>query len=483
MLFMGIDIGTQGVRVIAADERGSVAAGSSVPFETLNVSEINDQYEQIPEVWWRSAKQAIKAVMQELKTKGFQPFEIRAVSVDGTSGTILALDENHRPLTNGIMYNDMRAKAETETVRKVSSAHEHRAGFRYNASFALPKALWLMKNRTPVYEKAKRIIHQSDYIVGKLCGEYGISDYSNALKSGYDLMEHCWPEYIRELGMDRSKLPVILAPGEKIGNVTRQAAEELGLSQETAITAGATDGYASALAAGAVHVGDWASIIGTTLVLKGVTADIVIDPTGSSYSHKLPSGSWMTGGASNVGGRYLNGHFGKEEFMLYDRTAEQFSPTGALIYPLTGVGERYPFLDPEAKAFAKGDISDKRVLYTAILEGVGYVERLAYEKYLAAGCRVGDIIFTSGGACKSDVWLEIRAGILNRSLKVPSVVEAAMGMAMLAASKTCFNSLEEAADRMITFAKTVEPVREKVEKYQELYGLFQEECSKNFNMG
>lgn len=482
MIFMGIDIGTQGVRVIAADEKGSVATGASVPFETLNISEISGQYEQNPEEWWKSVKQAIAAVVRELKNNGIEPYEIRAISVDGTSGTILAVDENHMPLTNGIMYNDMRSKAETEVIRQVSSAHERKAGFRYNASFALPKVLWIMKNRPRIYENAKRIIHQSDYITGKLCGEYGVSDYSNALKSGYDLMDCCWPEYISELGMDRSKLPLILAPGEKIGNVTSQAAEELGLSEETVITAGATDGYASALAAGAVHVGDWTTIIGTTLVLKGVTSDIIIDPTGSSYSHKLPSGYWMTGGASNTGGRYLNSHFNKDEFMFYDRSAEMLSPTGVLIYPLTGVGERYPFLDPEARAFTEGDVSDKRVLYTAIMEGVGYVERLAYEKYLKMGCKVGSEIFTSGGASKSVEWLRIRASILDRSLKVPRVVEAAMGMAMLAASKTCYGSLEEAADRMITFDKTVEPVKEKVKRYHELYGLFYEQCREKFRL-
>jgi sugar (pentulose or hexulose) kinase len=480
MLFMGIDIGTQGVRVIAADENGSIAAGSSIWFETLNVSEVDNQREQSSEVWWNSVKRAIAATTRELKDKGFRTSEIQAIGVDGTSGTILAIDKNHTALTNGIMYNDMRSKKQAEEVRRVSSDHERKAGFRYNASFALPKALWIMEQEPHIYEQAERIIHQTDFIVGKLCGEYGVSDYSNALKSGYDLIDNCWPEYIGKLGIERSKLPEILAPGEKIGNVSQEAADEMGLSVKTAVTAGATDGYASALAAGAVHIGDWATIIGTTLVLKGVTSDIRIDPTGSSYSHKLPSGSWMTGGASNAGGCYLNSRFGTEEFKFYDRSAEMLSPTGVLIYPLTGVGERYPFLDPEARAFICGDTSDKSVLYTAIMEGVGYVEKLAYEKYLDMGCKVGDEIFTTGGACKSEEWLRIRASILERSLKVPVAAEAAIGTAMLAASKTYFGSLEDAADRMISFVKTVEPVKEKVKRYQELYGLFYEQCEKSF---
>ena len=482
MLFMGIDIGTQGTRVIVSDETGGIAAGASVSFERLNIADIPGHYEQDPRIWWKSAAEAVSAAVRELKDKGFKPADIVAVSVDGTSGTILPIDRENVPLLNGIMYNDMRSKAETEAVREMAAEHEKKLGLRFNASFALPKLLWIGNHLPDIYKKAGRIIHQADYIVGKLCGEYGISDYSNALKTGYDLIDNHWPDFIDGLGLDRLKLPDIAAPGEIIGRVSKKAAEELGLSTETYVTAGATDGYTSALAAGAVHTGSWATILGTTLVLKGVSPDIVRDPTGSSYCHKLPSGSWLAGGASNVGGICLNSRFDKSEFGRLNASAEMLFPTGVLVYPLTGVGERYPFIDPEAREFILGDTSDERILYTALMEGVGYVERLAYNLNENLGCVVGNEIFTSGGGCRSDAWLRIRASIMNRMLKVPAVVDAAMGSAMLAASKTCFSSLEDAADSMITFAKTVEPVKEKVKSYDELYGAFYEQCRRHFKM-
>lgn len=482
MLFMGIDIGTQGTRVIVSDKTGGIAASASVSLQTLNLASIPDHYEQSPDVWWKSTAEAIAATIGELKNKGFKPSDILAVSVDGTSGTILPIDNENNPLSNGMMYNDMRSKNETLEVRSLSGIHEQKMGLRFNASFALPKMLWIKKNMPKIYENSRLIIHQADYIVGKLCGEYGRSDYSNSLKTGYDLIDDCWPDYMVELGIDRTKLPVITAPGEIIGRVSQEAAKELGLSVHTLVTAGATDGYASALAAGAVHVGSWATIIGTTLVLKGVSQSIVIDKTGSSYCHKLPSGSWMVGGASNVGGRCLNNRFSKEEFKLLDTSVDRLSPTGVLIYPLTGKGERYPFVDPSAQEFIVGDVYDSRVMYTALMEGVGYVERLAYDLNKKMGCTIGDEIYTSGGACRSDEWLRIRASIMNRSLKVPVVVDAAMGSAILAASKTFYSSLEEAADNMITFAKTVEPVKEKVKIYDELYAAFYEECRNRFEL-
>ena len=308
-----------------------------------------------------------------------------------------------------------------------------------------------------------------------------MSDYSDSLKTGYDLLDNKWPDFLQKLGLDSDKLPRIIAPGEPIAKISAKAAEETGLSRETLVVAGATDGYASALAAGACRVGDWASIIGTTLVLKGVSKDIVIDPTGSSYCHKLPAGTWMVGGASNVGGRCLNARFGTANFEALDGQAKIIAPSGVLIYPLTAKGERYPFVDPEAEEFIVGDASDLNVLYTALMEGVGYTERLAYELNQRMGLVVGDEIFTSGGACKSDVWLQIRANILNRTLKVPAVVDAAMGMVLVAAGSH-FGSLEQAAGSLLRFDKMVEPNGEAVKRHDELFHRFEQECRKRFSM-
>ncbi len=482
MLFMGIDIGTQGVRAIVSDERGSIASGASIPFESINIAAHPGHYEQSSETWWECTAEVIAQVVKGLEGKGIKASEICAISIDGTSGTVLPVGRDYRPLSNGIMYNDMRAREETEAVRQVSREHESKMGLRFNPSFSLPKALWIKKNKPEIYEKARLILHQSDYIVGRLCGEYGVSDYSNSLKMGYDLIDEVWPDSIEKLGIDRGKLPAIVAPGKVIGKVSKEAAAQLGLSSETDIVAGATDGYASALAAGSVHVGSWATILGTTLVLKGVSSGIVLDPTGSSYCHKLPSGAWMVGGASNVGGNCLNNRFDKKEFAALDREVDGITPSGVLIYPLTGKGERYPFVDANAQEFIVGDVSDRKVLYTALMEGVGYVERLAYDLNARIGCTIGDEIFTSGGGCRSEEWLRIRASILNRCLKVPEVVEAAMGSAMLAASETCFRSLEAAAGSMIKFTKTIEPVREKVKTYDELYGAFCQQCKSRFEL-
>jgi xylulokinase len=120
-------------------------------------------------------------------------------------------------------------------------------------------------------------------------------------------------------------------------------------------------------------------------------------------------------------------------------------------------------------------------LYPALLEGVGFAERLAFERMMKLGCPVGDTIFATGGACRSDVWLKIRASILNRRLAVPRVVDAAMGSALLAASGH-FGSLKAAAAAMISFDKEVEPEPAWVAPYEEAYRAFEADCAKLYRM-
>ena len=473
MLFMGIDVGTQGVRCVVSDEAGRLAAAKSVPFETLSISETEGWLEQSPDHWQAAAEAAIRDCAARLRAQGVPASEVRAISIDGTSGTILALDADHRPLTNGIMYNDPRARAEAARVHAALAGQEARLGYRFGASFSLPRILWVRDNLPEIYAKTALFAHQSDYVAGLLCGEYAVSDYSNALKTGFDLLEGRWPAEIEGLGIDPAKLPRVVRPGEPIARVTREAAERLGLSPETWVVGGSTDGYASALAAGAVKPGRWASIIGTTFVLKGVTERLALDPSGASYSHRLPSGAWLLGGAGNIGGRTLNAAAAGRDFDALNAEAEGLIPTGVRCYPLPGKGERFPFVDPDCRPFYVGDVFGGR-LYPAVMEGVAFAEKLALDRMAKLGCPVGDTLFAAGGACRSDLWLRIRASVLNRQIRVPEVVDAAMGSALLAASDS-FGGLEAAADSMIRYAKVVDPDPALAAPYADIYGDFLED--------
>jgi xylulokinase len=137
-------------------------------------------------------------------------------------------------------------------------------------------------------------------------------------------------------------------------------------------------------------------------------------------------------------------------------------------------------VDPNFEPFYIGNILEDR-LYPALMEGVGYAERYAFEHMQRMGAAVGDEICTTGGACRSDIWLRIRASILNRCLKVPKVVDAAMGSALVAASHD-LGSLANAAESMIRYEKIVEPDAQLAARYEEIYRLFTEDLKRNYGV-
>lgn len=466
MLFLGIDVGTQGVRCAAVDASGHVYAHAEKSFAVINAAKAEGHKEQLPEDWWCALKESLAELFRSVS-----PSEIRAVSLDGTSGTVVALDENYRVISPALMYNDARSKIEAEELVPIAWEHEKKMGYTFNSSYALPKIKWCIIRGI----NAAHFVNQADYIVGRLTGEYCVTDYSNALKMGYDLIDMSWSRYISEYGVEIKSLPNVVKNGTLIARVNSEAAAETGLREGTGIYAGTTDGIASSIAAGLSDPGDWASVLGSTLVIKGITEKIIRNDSGSIYCHRHPEGWWMPGGASNAGGVYLNDVFGKEHFEAYNSKLGTIIPSGGLCYPFSGVGERFPFYAPNMKPFnnVSGDTLHH---YAAAMEGVGYVERMIYEVLEKGGAEVSESINTVGGGCKSPEWLEIRASILGRELKVPQHADASVGAAMIAAAGEEFGKLSEAVRSMCVIEKKIEPNEKYVDRYSEIYGEFYEAC-------
>ena len=160
--------------------------------------------------------------------------------------------------------------------------------------------------------------------------------------------------------------------------------------------------------------------------------------------------------------------------------SEGLIPTGVRCYPLTGRGERFPFALPDCEAFYIGDVTGGR-LYPAIMEGIGFAERMALEHMAKLGCVVGDSVCAAGGACRSDLWLKIRASILRREMRVPEAVDAAMGSALLAASNY-MGGLTKTAGRMIRCAKAVDPDMKLADRYDEIYASFLHDIKKIYGV-
>ncbi|MGO2746985.1 FGGY-family carbohydrate kinase [Microbacterium sp.] len=453
--WVGIDLGTQSVRAIVLDDDGRELAAASAP---LHSSRVADRHEQDPQQWLVQAKKVLQKAVAELPP-GYTP---RAVAVSGTSGTLVPLDrETGSPRGPAVMYDDRRGAPHLERVAAAGAGLWQRLGYRMQASWGLPKLLELLDERAD--DGHSVIGHQPDVVTSMLAGHRVASDLSSALKTGADLDSVSWPEGVLDsLGISLATVNALAASGSVIGEVGESGAAATGLPVGCLIVAGMTDGCAAQLSAGALTPGAWNSVLGTTLVLKGVSAQRHTDPTGAVYAHRAPfDGGWYPGGASNAGAGVISELLPGRDLAALTAAVDFFGEA-PIAYPLRGRGERFPFVASDAVALLPND-GDDVTMFSAILHGVAYVERLAFDLLAMTGYDLGGSIYVTGGGARNTAWTQLRADTLQSELNVPVQSEGAAGMAMLAAAGCLAHEGAAGADPLATVARRMAPASSLVE--------------------
>jgi len=475
-LFVGIDTGTGGVRAMAVTESGHVAARSQLDLDPALLHISPDLHEQPPEAWWEAVCDACAALMAQIRTRGVPGARLAAVAVDGTSGTLVCLDKDGQPVRPSMMYNDPRGAGEAEELNALGASTCGKLGYRFKSSFALAKLAWVHRNEPAVFERTALVAHQADFIVRRLTGTRAASDFSNALKTGYDLIDERWPEWLD--AAYRERLPDVVAPGTRVGAVCPDAAARTGLPEGLAVAAGATDGTAACIASGASRPGDINTTVGTTLVFKAISDRIGTHPDGIVYSHRLPGDRWLPGAASNTGAEWTTALFPGEDLAALDRAAQSRLPSPILAYPLVRQGERFPFLCASAEGFCVPEADDHVDRFAAYLQGTALVERMACEVLEGVIGETTGEVFSTGAASGSDPWLQCRADVTGRVMHRPAHPESAFGSAILAAACVHFPELGEACRRMVRIERTFEPDGANREAYEAIFARFQEELKK-----
>lgn len=466
-IFIGIDIGTQGMRIMAVTNDGSIAASDSHKFSLMSE---HIREEQSPELWWNYTLRSLQKVTEELNTLGVL-HQVVAISVTSTSGTVIPLDRHYNPLHHALMYSDARSTKEALICREASRQDGGADYTPFEPSYGLPKIVWFAKQFPEKAEQVYLWCHPTDFILGKLSNQWGCTDYTNALKTGFNLVTEKWPDYLqKELDLPSFWFPQVVPSGTVLGTLSAEISELSHLPETIQVVAGLTDGCASQMASGSLKPGEWNTTIGTTMVIKGVTRNRIMDPLGRLYNHKHPKGYWMPGGASNTGADWISTDFEHDDLHHLNSLAERFIPTGTISYPLKQHGERFPFISQAAQGFDAPNLT-KEQLYASRMEGLAYLERLAYELIGELSSEKVQEVYTAGGGSNSEVWLAIRSNVLNKPIYRMEHHEGAIGAAIVAASGTYFSDIESAGRHMLKLSKVVEPGAW-VEQYDEGYYLF-----------
>lgn len=386
---LGVDVGTSGVRATIVDAAMNLVAYAAEPFAPAGARD--------PSAWFG----AVEAALARLDLDG-----VAAVAIDGTSGTLVAVDAHGEPLAEGSMYNDEAAPDDRAEAARAAPAHA-------SPTSPLARALGLRRRLKPA-----KILHQADFIALRLFGEM-FTDENNALKTGYDPVTRRWPPFMAALGL-AGLLPNVLPAGAL-------AARRHG----RAIVAGTTDGCAAFLAAGAERLGEGVTSLGSTIVLKLLVDHAVNDPDTGVYSHRIGD-LWLAGGASNSGGAVLARHFQPHELEILSARIDPSRPTGLDYYPLLEPGERFPVADAERPPKLTPRPADDAIFLQGMLEAMSAIEADGYAKLAALSGRRLQNLRAVGGGARNAAWTQLRAARIAAPFLPPLSEHAAVGAALLA---------------------------------------------------
>ena len=418
-LALGIDFGTSGCRAVAIDGDGQIQAKAAVPLPSSRRNA--GAVEQSPQSWLAALDTLLATLSQQIPAQ-----RIGAIAVDGTSGTVMLADLAGAALTPALMYDDNRAQAEAAAIEAVAP----RESAAHGTASGLAKLLWLLHHGHT--DGAARVLTQTDFINRQLLGRNAAGDTNNMLKLGYDPRDGGWPQWLDRLGVPRSLLPDVVAPGTPLGVVAAAVAQRYGLRSDTWVAAGTTDSTAAFIATGARLPGEAVTSLGSTLVLKVISDQPVSAPEYGVYSQPLGS-RWLIGGGSNSGGAVLRHYFTDAAMADLSARLQPERGTGLDYYPLPAPGERFPVNDPRMQPRLSPRPDDDAVFFQGLLEGMARIERDGYRRLAALGAPWPSRVYSVGGGAKNAAWNTIRARLLGVPLTPPPHTAAAYGAALLAA--------------------------------------------------
>ncbi|WP_233862994.1 xylulokinase [Paraburkholderia adhaesiva] len=440
-MFIGIDLGTSGVKAVLLDRAGEVLGSASA---ALNVSRPQPRWsEQAPQDWWLATQMALRALIAQAAAKGIDAARIEALGLTGQMHGATLLDAEGNVLRPAILWNDGRSDVEcVELEHAVPQLHDI-AGNLAMPGFTAPKLLWVRKHEPDVFARIAHVLLPKDYLRYLLTGVFATdaSDASGTLwldiaKRDYDdaLLAAC--------GLAREQMPAVFEGNQITGTLRPELAREFGL-REIPVVAGGGDNAAGAVGVGIVRPGDAMLSLGTSGVYFAVSDGFRANPDSAvhSFCHALPQTWHLMSVMLNAAGcidftAQLTG-YESVAALLADAEAnsnEQVDARRPWFLPYLS-GERTPHNNVNAKGVFYGMTGQttRADLANATLEGVGFALLDGIDALHAAGLTPESITVIGGGS-RSAWWTQMLADISGRALtlRAGGEVGPALGAARLA---------------------------------------------------
>ena len=479
---LGIDVGTTGTKTLLFDTDGELIANAYREYP-LSCPEVGYS-EQQAEDWWKAIVETVREVCTGEIGK-----QVAAISLSLQGGTFVPVDENGKALRPAIVWNDARCSVQHEEYLKEVGPAEtmyEMTGWKLGRCLLPLEIRWLRENEPEIFEKTAMFLSVPDYVSLKMTGraavdlsDLGINEMGDIRKAAYD------ERLLRFCGITEKQLPDIVRSGEVIGHLTEQAAEELGLSTDTVLVAGAHDQYAVALGAGAVKSGDILIGSGTCWVITAIGSEPDF-ASGLSQSVAAVPGLWGSLWSLSSGGVCLdwfrrNVAEGEEGIPIqyrvinHESVKRKAAENGLFFYPFSGTfGDRKSF---QKGSFIGMDLSHDRFdMARAIMEGVAFQVVWMMESFKTKPSAEG--LKLAGGASKSKLWCQILADISGLPVRIPEVADlACVGAAILAGvGSGIYQNAEEGYQRLAVEEHVLQPNPEMVRVYAPLFDEYKKKA-------
>ncbi len=457
-MLIGVDIGTQSLKVAVTDAALNVLGEASQSYQAQFPAP--GHAEQDPRLW----EGALGPVIAEALGKaGRSSRQVTGISICGQLDGCIPVDERGQLRGPCLTWMDRRA---TQELADIDADHVHRlTGIVPDASHLAAKIRWLKRHDG---ESAARYHQPVSYVVERLTSAAVIDPALASTSMLYGLTSHAYEDsLLAAFDVKAAELPALAPAGERAGRLNTQGAALTGLPEGTAVAVGTGDDFSTPLGAGLIEPGEVSVAIGTGEVVGALFADPVIDEKRLVETHAYPAGGyfienpgWLSGGAL----AWLKGLLRIDDFAEIDRLAAT-APVGSdgLVFLPALTGAMAPQWDARMRGCFYGLTPSHGAahLARAVLEGCGFAMRDVLTRLEALGARPSSLNLLAGGA-QSRLWAQIRADIASRPATLPRHAHSSvMGAAMLAgvASGT-FASLKEAASLLPPPQDRLPPNRE-----------------------
>lgn len=435
-MYLGIDLGTSGVKVIILDEQNQLIAQAS---ESLSVSRPAPLWsEQAPSDWWQSTCAAIKTLQARYSA------ELTAVKAIGLSGQMhgaTLLDNNNNIIRPAILWNDGRSAAQCVQLEQREPNSRKITGNIAMPGFTAPKLVWLKEYEPENFTKVAKVLLPKDYLRFLMTGEFASDMSDSAGTLWLDVEKRTWSEaMLTACDLTLDHMPTLFEGTEITGTLTAKVAQQWGM-QQVPVVAGAGDNAAGAAGVGVISPKQAFLSLGTSGVYFVANESYLPNPEGAvhTFCHCIPN-TWhqmsviLSAASCLTWVTQLTG-FDSETALLQEVEKCDFSQAGSVIFLPYLSGERTPHNNPDAKGvfFGLHNNTCAADLGRAVLEGVAFAFADGQQVLLDAGTEIDEVSVIGGGA-KSPLWGKILASILNRPLvyRQGSEVGPALGAARLA---------------------------------------------------